>query len=117
MTSVHLQRAVEHWARGEYYDAHEVLEDFAEELEDDDDDWAIAIALVQIASSLHKHTEKVGESAVVGKLEVALKALDGAPDHWQGLTLGTTREAVRSMYEALRRGASPGPMPELRLRG
>ena len=114
MTSVHLQRAVEHWARGEYYDAHEVLEDFAEELEDDDDDWAIAIALVQIAASLHKHTEKVGEGAVVGKLEVALSTLDTAPDHWHGLTLGATRASVRSMYEALRRGASPDRLPTLR---
>src|SRR5438874_12721152 len=87
MPSEILDRALNEWAKGDYYEAHELLEDFAETVEDDDADHEIAIALIHVAASLHKAVNDVGRKAVPGKLEHALTVLDRAPADWQGLAL------------------------------
>ncbi len=106
--------AVAEWQRGEHYDAHEILEDLADEVEDDDDDWAIAIALVKAAACVHKHVHRVGPDAIPGKLETVLDVLDDAPDAWMGLDVATLRSDLHAMLSALRAGSDVSPLPRLR---
>jgi predicted metal-dependent hydrolase len=108
-----LDRAVEEWERGAYYDAHETLEDFLEEIEDDDE-LAIAVAVVQIAASLHKLVNDVGASAVPGKLERALAAIEDAPARWNGIDLAALREDVRALLADLTQHRTPRALPVLR---
>lgn len=114
-----LDRAIEAWDRGDFYDAHETLEDFAELLEDDDRDYAIALALVRIAASLHKLANGVGPQAVPGKLHQALQELADAPASWRGVALGELREALLELHAGLApdRAYRAEEMPKLRRAG
>jgi hypothetical protein len=89
-----LAEAVADWRAGRYYEAHEALEELADLLEDDDRDFAIALALVHIAAALHKHVHRVSAEAVPGKLSRALLELETAPAAWRGLDLGRLRREV-----------------------
>jgi predicted metal-dependent hydrolase len=92
-----LSRAVSEWNRGEHYEAHETLEDFADVIEEDDHDHAIAIALIHVAAALHKMVNNVGASAVPAKIAHALETLDAAPATWRGLELAQLRVDLRSL--------------------
>jgi hypothetical protein len=113
-----LDRAIEEWGKGEHYEAHELLEDFAESLQDDRD-VEIALALVHVAASLHKAINDVGRSAVPAKLSRALAVLDGAHASWQGLDLASLRQGLHGLMpqiEELARGERQrivGPIPVL----
>lgn len=104
--SKYLAEAVHQWSIGEHYEAHEIFEEFAEEVEDNDDDWERALALCHVAASVHKYLNNVSPSAVPGKLERALPVLDGSPDDWFNLDMTTFRQQVRNMLNSIRRGES-----------
>jgi|GEM_PF-6279271 len=105
--------AVHQWNIGEHYEAHEIFEEFAEEVEDNDDDWERALALVHVAASVHKYLHNVSPAAVPGKLERSLPVLDDAPPDWFNLDMITFRTQVRSMLESLQRGEE-AEVPTLR---
>jgi hypothetical protein len=98
--STALDRALESWANGDHYEAHEELEDFAESLEDERE-LEIALALVHVAASIHKAVNDVGRAAVPSKLERALSVLDRAPGAWKGLDLGALRGELRAIQPEL----------------
>ena len=109
-----LRKAVKEWAEGEHYEAHETLEDFADEVEDNDDDWRRALALCHVAAAMHKYINKISPSAVPGKLEKALAELQSAPADWFGLDLDTFRNEITEMLSALRKGHTPQIKPLLK---
>lgn len=114
MTDAILDRAIEEWAQGDYYEAHETLEDVLDELDDADEaGFEIVIALVQIAASLHKLANDVGAQAVPGKLARALTALESTPA-WRELDLAALSADVRALLGALESGAKPAALPRLR---
>jgi hypothetical protein len=106
-----LDRAVAEWRAGRYYEAHELLEDFADSVEDDDAEQAIALALIHVAAAIHKHVERVTPEGVPGKLERALLELKDAPPTWRGIDLVRLKEAIQRMLAALRAGQAPTALP------
>jgi predicted metal-dependent hydrolase len=92
-----LWRAVSEWNRGEHYEAHETLEDFADLIEADDRDHQIALALIHVAAALHKQVHRVGASAVPAKIAHALETLDRAPNTWRNLDLDRLKRDLRAL--------------------
>jgi hypothetical protein len=111
-----LQKAVRKWQAGDHYEAHETLEDFAEEVEDNDDDWKRALALCHVAAALHKYINNVSPAAVPAKLQKALIELDSAPKDWFGLDLESFRHEISTMLNALQKNQFPATKPSLRFR-
>lgn len=112
MTSeaTHLESALRYWASGDYYEAHEALEEVVETLDEDSADSSFGLALVHVAAALHKHVAQVGPEAVPGKLRRALSALRSAPADWQGLDLDGLRQGIEAFL------AGGGSLPVLRRR-
>jgi hypothetical protein len=108
-----LERAVAEWSQGRYYEAHELLEDFADSVEDDDAEQAIALALIHVAAAIHKHVERVTPEGVPGKLERALVELEQAPRIWRGIDLLRLKGEIAAMLEALRSGRTVSALPKL----
>lgn len=113
MTAELVERAIAEWNRGEYYEAHETLEDVAESFEDRELDYKIALALVRISASMHKLVNDVGANAVPGKLEGALSDLQGAPDLWNRINLARLKLELTAMNERLAKGEPYEPLPKL----
>jgi len=109
-----LRQAVQEWQSGEHYDAHETLEDFAEEVEDNDEDWQRALALVHVAAAMHKYIHNVSPSAVPAKLQTALEKLRTAPKDWFGLDLESFRTEISAMLTSIQNNRSPEQKPTLR---
>lgn len=107
-----LARAVSEWNRGEHYEAHELLEDFADLIENDDGEHAIALALIHVAAALHKWVNDVGKNAVPSKIEGALETLSSAPPRWRGLDLERLSRELRSVLQAIAAGRAP-ELPKL----
>jgi predicted metal-dependent hydrolase len=107
MTEQLFARAIEEWNRGEHYEAHETLEDFADAIEDDEHDHAIVLALIHVAASLHKLANDVGASAVPGKLSRALAELEHAPPKWRGLDLDRLKRELAALLEQIEHGQPP----------
>lgn len=106
-----LARAVDEWNRGDHYEAHETLEDFADAFEESgsDDERTWALGLVRAAACLHKWVHDVGRSAVPGKLKGALVDSAGAPDVWQGLDVARLRAELTAWERALEGGTNAAP--------
>ena len=106
--------AVAQWRDGQYYDAHETLEEAAEPLDGVDHD--IALSLVRVAACLHKLTEDVGRRAVPSKLANALGPLRTHVGPWFGVYLeGLLADLERLLVEIepLNKGSGLGKMPLL----
>ena len=115
--SENLRQAVREWQAGEHYDAHETLEDFAEEVEDNDEDWKRALALCHVAAAMHKYINNVSPSAVPAKLETALAELQPAPKDWFGLDLDSFRSDISAMLISIQNNRPPDIKPTLRFLG
>ncbi len=105
-----LKDALFEWEAGQYYEAHELLEELVEEFEENSPSFEIALALVHVAACFHKVSARVGISAVPGKLDRALRVLKNAPAQWYGLLMedfvrGLTQ--VRQHLEGLNQGKTP----------
>lgn len=112
-----LAEALAHWARGDHYEAHELLEDVAECFEDDDPSFDIAIAFVHVAAAFHKIAHDVGARAAPGKITRALGVLESAPTEWMGLDVPSFVEATRAVHDVAARGEKPDAFPTPRRRG
>ncbi len=105
----HLTAALELWAQGDYYEAHEELEEVTDDFEEDDTAFEITIALVHVAAALHKLKNRVGEGAVPGKIDGALEVLQKAPPDFCGLAMVTfikQLQALRARLDGLAEGGS-----------
>ncbi len=110
-----LDAALAEWAAGRFYEAHELLEDFAECFEAEDQAFEWALGLTRVAASLHKLVAGVGVRAVPGKLHQALRDLAGAPPDWFDLDLVAFRSELAVLAERLQAGTAvrflPSEMP------
>ncbi len=107
----HLTAALELWAQGDYYEAHEELEEVTDDFEDDDAAFEITIALVHVAAALHKLKNRVGEGAVPGKIDGALEVLQTAPSDFCGLAMPSFISQLRTLRARLDGLAQGGSIP------
>lgn len=102
-----LEDALSAWAAKDYYEAHEGLEDFADEVEDNDEAFEITIALIHVAAALHKWNAKVGEGAVPGKLARAIGELKTRQHEWMGLDLQEFVGRLKAFKAAIESDPAP----------
>jgi hypothetical protein len=104
-----LDAAIAEWNAGRYYEAHEILEDVAEQFEADDPAFEWALALTRVAACLHKLRAGVGVRAVPAKLATALETLRDAPNDWLGIDLARLRSDLDALATRIRSDAPPPP--------
>ena len=107
----HRDDALAEWARGRYYEAHEILEELAECFEEEDPSFEWALALTRIAACLHKLSSQVGAKAVPGKLKQAMDTLAGAPGDWCGIDIATLRTEMDVFARKIAPVAASGVVP------
>lgn len=104
------ERGLELFNRGEFYDAHEVLEDVWRPCRGEERRFLQGV--IQVAVSLHHHStgNHVGAASLLAR---ALRNLDAYPEAYLGLDLGGFRQACRRWGEALQNGRALPPPPQL----
>src|ERR1035441_6418930 len=100
----HLQRGAELFNRGEFFDAHEEMEQAINLLEGDESDWEFYLGLLRAAVANHKLADGVIDSAIL-HLRAALKFLAPYPDRHRGIKL---REFRNTLTVQLDRLVAPG---------
>jgi uncharacterized protein len=104
------QHGIELFNRGEFYDAHEVLEDV----------WRASVdperkflqALIQTAVALHHHStgNVVGCKSLMAR---ALRNFSGYPEGFCGVELEPLRVALGEWQQALAEGSELPPLPRV----
>ncbi len=89
----HFHRGVEFFNRGEFFEAHEEMEDAMNLLEDDSADWDFFLGLLRASVANHKLSQHETKSAII-HLGAALKFLAPFPDRHRGLKLREFRSAL-----------------------
>lgn len=113
MHSVLYQRGIELFNRGEFFDAHETLEDV----------WRESVGrerlflqgLIQVAVALHHHS-RGNLAGARSLLKRAARNLDGYPDHYLGLNLPSLHRSLLEWQHALGSGGPPPSLPRLEIR-
>lgn len=95
---------------GEFFSAHEVLEDVWREMQGEDRDFMQA--LIQVAVALHHYSTGNLEGARSVLARAAARLAD-APDEIFGIALPPLRAALGSWQRALAAGVTPPPLPRL----
>lgn len=89
----HFEKGIELFNRGDFFEAHEEMEDAMNLLEDDTADWEFYLGLLRAAVANHKLRQ--GEiSSARFHLGAALKFLAPYPDRHRGLKLREFRSAL-----------------------
>jgi uncharacterized protein len=111
MDVVLYQRGIVMFNRGEFYDAHEALEDV----------WRVSVdpekkflqALIQTAVALHHHStgNVVGCKSLMAR---ALRNFSGYPEGFCGVELESLRAALAQWQRALGEGSELPPFPRVR---
>ncbi len=111
MKSSTYSRGIELFNHGEFFDAHEVLEDIWRESAGPEKKFLQG--LIQVAVALHHHS--------TGNLRGARSLMDRAgrnlepyPDQFYGIELGQLRIALAAWQEAMALGAEVPPQPRVR---
>jgi predicted metal-dependent hydrolase len=100
--------------RGEFFEAHEAMEE-AMDLIDDDGDWEFFLGLLRAAVANHKLSQGAVSSAV-GHLQASLRYLAPYSDRHHGLKLRELRYALSAQLARLQRdGQPPGAAPQIEL--
>jgi len=97
--------------RGEFFEAHEAMEE-AMELAGDDGDWEFFLGLLRAAVANHKLSQGA-VSGAIAHLRAALRYLAPYPDRHQRLKLRELRYALSAQLERLLRGSEPAPPPQI----
>jgi len=102
--------------RGEFFEAHEAMEE-AMDLADDNGDWEFYLGLLRAAVANHKLTQG-GISSAINHLQAALRYLAPYSDRHQGVKLRELRYALNVQLAQLSRigkdgCASPPSAPEI----
>jgi hypothetical protein len=109
----HFQRGVALFNRGEFFEAHEELEEAMNLLEDDESDWEFYLGLLRAAVANHKLADGVLDSAIL-HLRAAIKFLGPYPDHHRGIKLREFRDALTMQLDLLlARSAQMPPPPRI----
>ena len=89
----HFSKGVELFNRGEFFEAHEEMEEAMNLLEDDTSDWEFYLGLLRAAVANHKLGQGERSSARL-HLRAALKFLEAYPDRHRGIKLREFRSAL-----------------------
>jgi len=89
----HFLRGVEFFNRGEFFEAHEEMEEAMNLLEGDESDWDFYLGLLRAAVAHHKLADGIAESAVL-HLRAALNFLAPYGDRHRGIKLREFRNAL-----------------------
>jgi predicted metal-dependent hydrolase len=104
----HFQRGVELFNRGDFFAAHEEMEEAMNLLEGDESDWEFYLGLLRAAVANHKLADGVLDSAIL-HLRAALNFLAPYPDRHRGLKLREFRNALTVQLDRL--AAKSASMP------
>jgi predicted metal-dependent hydrolase len=96
----HFQRGVELFNRGDFFEAHEEMEEAMNLLEGDESDWEFYLGLLRAAVANHKLADGVRDSAIL-HLRAALKFLAPYPDRHRDLKLREFRNALTIQLDRL----------------
>ena len=113
----HLHLGIEIFNRGDFFEAHEEMEEAMNLLEDDTGDWEFYLGLLRASVANHKFTQGELSSAVL-HLRAALKFLAPYPDRHRGLKLREFRSALTAelaKIETASSGAAPVVPPRIEM--
>jgi len=106
----HFQRGVALFNRGDFFEAHEEMEEAMNLLEGDQSDWEFYLGLLRAAVANHKLADGVLDSAIL-HLRAALKFLAPYPDRHRGLKLREFRNALTVQLDRLVAHSDSMPRP------
>lgn len=109
----HFLRGVDLFNRGEFFEAHEEMEEAMNLLGDDDRDWDFYLGLLRAAVANHKLSQRAPDSAIL-HLRAALKFLATYPDRHNGIKLREFRNALTVQLDRLVAG-DPDHAPSPRI--
>jgi predicted metal-dependent hydrolase len=113
----YFQRGVERFNRGDFFEAHEEMEEAMNLLNDDESDWEFYLGLLRAAVAYHKLTDGVFDSALL-HLRAALKFLAPYPDRHRGIKLREFRNALTVQLDRLlAQSAQMPPAPRIEFAG
>jgi uncharacterized protein len=110
----HFRRGIALFNRGEFFEAHEEMEEAMNLLEDDTSDWDFYRGLLRASVANHKLTQNETRSAIV-HLRAALNFLAPFPDRHHGLRLREFRSALTAQLARIESSAAPGSSPAPRI--
>src|ERR1700720_696718 len=96
----HFHRGVELFNRGEFFEAHEEMEEAMNLLEGDESDWEFYLGLLRAAVANHKLAGGIIDSAIL-HLRAALKFLAPYPDRHRGIKLRELRNSLTVQLDRL----------------
>src|SRR5580700_2405183 len=96
----HFFRGLDFFNRGEFFEAHEEMEEAMNLLEGDESDWEFYLGLLRAAVANHKLADGVLDSAIL-HFRAALKFLAPYPDRHRGLKLREFRNALTVQLDRL----------------
>jgi predicted metal-dependent hydrolase len=113
----HFQRGVERFNRGEFFEAHEEMEEAMNLLEGDESDWEFYLGVLRAAVANHKLADGAIDSATL-HLRAALRFLAPYPDRHRGIKLREFRNALTVQLDRLVGRSEPMPSaPRIELAG
>ena len=96
--------------RGEFFDAHEVLEDVWRP--STEPERKFLQGLIQVAVALHHHS-KGNSAGATSLLRRAARNLEEYPDDFSGVALGSLRQTVAQWRQALEEKTPVPPLPKI----
>lgn len=112
----HFLSGVEQFNRGEFFEAHEEMEEAMNLLEDDTRDWDFYRGMLRASVANHK----LGQGDVAGAqlhLRAALKFLEPYPDRHRGIRLREFRSALTAELSRLESSATGIEPPRIEMTG
>ena len=110
----HFRAGVERFNRGEFFEAHEEMEDAMNLLEDDTRDWDFFRGLLRAAVANHKLGQGEAASAII-HLRAALALLAPYPDRHRAIRLRELRGALSAQLMRIEGAAPHGGAPRIEL--
>jgi len=96
----HFLRGVELFNRGDFFEAHEEMEEAMNLLDGDESDWEFYLGLLRAAVANHKLADGVNDSAIL-HLRAALKFLAPYADRHRGIKLRELRNVLTVQLDRL----------------
>jgi hypothetical protein len=96
----HFRRGVELYNRGDFFEAHEEMEEAMNLLDGEESDWEFYLGVLRAAVANHKLADGARDSAIF-HLRAALKFLAPYPDRHHGIKLREFRSALTVQLDRL----------------
>jgi len=113
----HFRRGIELFNRGEFFEAHEEMEEAMNLLEGDESDWEFYLGVLRAAVANHKLADGIIDSAIL-HLRAALKFLAPYPDRHRGIKLREFRYALTvQLARLVARTEQMPPTPRIEFAG